>query len=313
MLEAAGLQAAPVLVSLTLPVDEEFPNPLQFNHVLVGIPVAGLGDVRAYSDAVSEGWLFFDPSAEEMTVGGLSSALQGRLGLVCTRTGGHLVRLPTLSPARTYRRGYEVNAHLMDDGSVTAEVWVTDQGYEAAYVSLLRARTPVEEQIEYWKRRIYPNAPALTVTNFQYAPDPDSGWVRFRVDMPGYATGTDSVRLLNLDFLHPAEPPELLPGDREHPVVMGSRHLTTGTITWRLPAGWGAAVERPSGNAVCKAGWLRYRLTPLRAGELKLEWEIELSGQTMEPSDYDRAVAFSREASNLRCLTVKLGRTGEGE
>lgn len=311
MLDAAGLSSAPVLASVTLPVDEDFPNPLQFNHVLVGVPVIGLGDLRVYSDAIAEGWLFFDSTGAEMALGGLPGALQGRTVLVCTSTGGHLISLPTISPARTYLREHRIDADLHDDGSVSADVTVIDRGYEAAYVSMLRACTPLEEQIESWKRRIYPNAPALAITNFQYVPDPDSGWVRFRVEMPGYATGIDSIALLKLDFLHPAVPPELTAGTRTHPVELGSRGITRSSIHWRLPPDWGQEIKGVAGTAVCEGGRLRYRLSPLAPGELRLQWEIEYTGVTMPPSDYSRALEFSREMSDLRSMTVLLRKKGD--
>jgi hypothetical protein len=313
MLTAIGLPSAPVLASSSLPVDEGFPNPLQFNHVLVGIPVVGLSEARVYADAIAEGWLFFDPTAQDTKLGGVPSPLQGKLALVCDASDGRLIRLPEHSPARTYRRSYQVEASLHVDGSVSADVRVIDRGYEAAYVSTERGRIPIERQIENWKRRIYPCAPAVTISNFQYAPEPDSGWVRFRVEMPGYATGSDSLRLLKLDFLHPAKPPDLLPGDRRHPIMMGQRALTDAEIRWHLPAEWSGSVTGLSGKAACEGGCLRYRLTSLKARDLRVQWEIQLTGQTMDPSEYDSAVRFSEKMSDLHCLTVLLRKVVSGE
>jgi hypothetical protein len=309
MLDAAGLASVPVLTSLTLDVDEEFPNPLQFNHVLVGIPVVGIGELRVYSDAIAEGWLFFDPTAADVSLGGLSSALQGKTALICTPSGAHLVRLPALTPARTHLREYEIEAHLQKDGSVIADVKVTDRGCEAAHISRFRAVTQLEEQIETWKRRIFPSAPTLVISNFQYFPDPDSGWVRFRVELPGYVTGSDSLGLLKMDFLHPAFPPDLVPGSRNHPVQTGSRGITRADILWHLPPQWRNELEDASEFVASEGGKLRYRLTPLSAGSLRLSWEIELSGEAADPSGYDRAVLFSEALSDLHSLTILLRKT----
>jgi hypothetical protein len=309
MLNAAGLTSAPVLASLTLPVDTAFPNPLQFNHVLIGIPVAGLGNLEAYSDAIADAWLFFDPATTDINLGGLSTVLQGKTVLVCAGSNGRLVRLPLIPTARSYLRNYEVEAYLADDGSVSADIKVSDHGHEAAGVSIRRAETPIREQIESWKQRIYPSAPALAISNFQYAPDLDSGWVRFHADMPAYAAGTDSVRLLKLDFLHAAVPPELGPGRRLHPIELGPRGFATASIRWHLPQHWLAEAGDDSGAVGCEGGRLRYSLTHDSGTELRLQWEIEITGQRMDSSGYGYATDFSEAMSNLHGLSILLRRT----
>jgi hypothetical protein len=69
MLSVARIASAPVLASLTQEIDQGFPNPLQFNHVIVGVPTAAFVHTGIFRDAVTEDWLFLDVSSPEVGLG----------------------------------------------------------------------------------------------------------------------------------------------------------------------------------------------------------------------------------------------------
>jgi len=135
MLKEAGISSEYVLVDTERGVVKpDVPSTL-FNHVILAIPLSKDTPPDAYrsvsTTASGERYLIFDPTDEYTPVGGLRSALQGSYGLLVTKSGGELIKLPVLAPD-TNRVDREGKFTLQADGSLTGTVTERLTGTHAA-------------------------------------------------------------------------------------------------------------------------------------------------------------------------------------
>jgi Domain of Unknown Function with PDB structure (DUF3857)/Transglutaminase-like superfamily len=131
MLGDAGFSSYYVLVhsdrGVVLP---KFPSALSFNHVIlaIGLPQSIVGtDLYATIDDPKLGrLLLFDPTEELTPLGYLPPTLQGGYGLVASKEGGELIKLPLLPPAtnRLLRQGkFSLDASGALSGQVEEIRW----------------------------------------------------------------------------------------------------------------------------------------------------------------------------------------------
>ncbi|MEM9554797.1 MAG: transglutaminase-like domain-containing protein [Acidobacteriota bacterium] len=148
LLRAVGIDALPVLARLddARPVDPSWPDALQFNHLIVAVPVDGPVPVETTpNDPVAGGFLFVDPT---QTLGGadyLHTLLHGSHGLIVRGDGGELVRLP-VQPQLDARR-LEIELTVDTDGQATGDAAIHLRG-DAAVPWLLRARNAPRAEVD---------------------------------------------------------------------------------------------------------------------------------------------------------------------
>jgi len=136
MLKEAGINSEYVLVDTELGVVKpDVPSTL-FNHAILAIelPKDISRDAFRSVSTTSSGtrYLIFDPTDEYTPVGELRTALQGSYGLLVTKSGGELIKLPVLAPD-TNRFDREGKFTLQADGSLTGTVTERLSGTHAAH------------------------------------------------------------------------------------------------------------------------------------------------------------------------------------
>ena len=136
MLKEAGIDSEYVLVDTELGVVKpDVPSTL-FNHAILAIelPKDVPRDAFRSVSTTSSGtrYLIFDPTDEYTPVGELRTALQGSYGLLVTKSGGELIKLPVLAPD-TNRFDREGKFTLQADGSLTGTVTERLSGTHAAH------------------------------------------------------------------------------------------------------------------------------------------------------------------------------------
>jgi len=129
LLRAAGIDADPVLVLLDREqrIDDQFPGPEQFNHLIVAVPTSELTP-RA-GDVTADGYLFLDPT---QTRGGLTwihPALQGQRALVVDGEQPGLVTLPVASAGEVKK--LEVRLTVGEAGDAVGEAELRLSGHGA--------------------------------------------------------------------------------------------------------------------------------------------------------------------------------------
>ncbi|MEM7049451.1 MAG: transglutaminase family protein [Acidobacteriota bacterium] len=142
MLRAVGIDAFPALVRARQDaVDEDFPSPTQFNHLILAVPARQLA--TASGDAVGGGYLFVDPT---QSMGGsrwLNPLLGGQLALVVGSSINDLVQIPVSAQAE--RRELEVNLTVDSSGDAVGELVLKLRGQAA--VELLSAGPPDQMRV----------------------------------------------------------------------------------------------------------------------------------------------------------------------
>jgi hypothetical protein len=136
MFKEIGLDSYLVLVnSQRGVVAGEFPSMLNFDHVIVAIPLpADLDAMGLFSKQEHERLgqlLYFDPTDEFTRLGYLPTNLQGSRGLLVTEQGGELVDLPLLPPA-VNRLLRTATMTLSTEGTLTGSVQEIYWGEPAA-------------------------------------------------------------------------------------------------------------------------------------------------------------------------------------
>ena len=135
MLKEAGIDSEYVLVdSERGVVKPDVPSTL-FNHAILAIDLPKDVSPNAYSSisttASGTRYLIFDPTDEYTPVGDLRTALQGSYGLLVTKSGGELIKMPVLLPD-TNRFDREGKFTLQADGSLSGTVTERFTGTHAA-------------------------------------------------------------------------------------------------------------------------------------------------------------------------------------
>ncbi len=169
MLKEAGIDSEYLLVdSERGVVKPDVPSTL-FNHAILAIPLPKDTPPDAYrsvsTTASGERYLIFDPTDEYTAVGGLSSALQGSYGLLVTKSGGELIKLPVLAPD-TNRVDREGKFALQADGSLTGTVTERLTGAHAAGWRTRLARQNESERAKELDHRLSATLKNVTVQQF---------------------------------------------------------------------------------------------------------------------------------------------------
>jgi hypothetical protein len=304
MLKAVEIPALPVLANTSYTVNPALPTPFQFNHCIIGIPLTNLPNVTSAATAGVEDWLFFDPTHPTHQLGELPTPLQGNFVLVAAANDAKLQRLPYQAP-QDYRRRYRADAVLSADGSLAAEVTITDFKNWAAESRYERSTTPKEKQIEAWRAVFSPTASSPMISNYQTGAQGDSAWVSFQLKGSRYLVETGSLKLLKVDFFHPSAPPELTAEQRHHPIWHGPPMQVETEIVWHLPPGRSAEVDVPALNSTCGAANLSNEIA-VQGNMLRFRTMMQQTGQLLPPEQYAAARQFSRDLSAVQGLTVVL-------
>jgi hypothetical protein len=338
MLAARGIPSVSVLANPGSGISEDLANPLQFSHVIVGIPTDSLPFDPGFPDATADGWLFYDPSVGDIPLGTLPWSMYGHQVLPCAEEGGRLVRLRLPEARELNHRSYHITGAIDEDGNLSADVEVIDRGYAALEVNRRRMRTSLAEQTSEWREIVLASAPAPLLSGYQHAPHPDSAWMRFQVEAPAYAAGSDSIMLLKLDFLHPALPPAIIDEGRTLPVYFGRRRLEDLKAEWQIPDGWiidaAASSDSPMGDPPSRglpsgdppsadsrsedslwadslstiAADLRYSVHVIDDRTVRLNWSARYTGEMADSRHFPEMRELSDALSALNSLTLVLRR-----
>jgi hypothetical protein len=304
LLQALNIPSVPVMANTGFAVQPALPTPFQFNHCIVGISVEHLPELAQVSTASSQGWLFFDPTDPSRRLGELPTPLQGGSVLLATPAASELYRLPHRAP-EDFRRRFRAEAYLNSDGSLTAEIAITDFKNWAAESRYLRQITPADKQIEEWRALLSQTVPNLALSNYQTGFRGDSSWVSFQLQGPRYLTQVGALHLLKADLFHAAEPAALTAKERHHPIWHGPARQIETEVVWHLPTGWKAEAPVAPLKSTCGVANLSCE-TILSGNTIKFVLVSQQSGRLLPPENYDAARKFSQDVSMVKGLTFIL-------
>jgi len=306
MLGAAGIRAVPVLCNSHYPVDPRVPNPFVFNHCIVGIPVEDSQVTAGIENAVVDGWLFFDPTDPATGIGHLPWNLQGNRVLIGGEADSVLVKLPYPKP-EDFRRVFTAWARLKPDGSISADVRVTNFGGAAAYSRYFASVRSEKDMTEGWTGTLSETVPSVVISDFSTGAGGDSAWTSFTIESGHYVQDAGNLVFLRPDIFQEAGLPVLTAEERHFPVWLGSARETVTDVTWTLPSGWTAEVDAPEADEECEAASISSRTTA-NGSSLRVTNVYRRNGLLIWPEDYESAKTFTRRLNQINGQVVMIQR-----
>jgi transglutaminase-like putative cysteine protease len=289
MLRAVGVEAYPALIHLGADdrIDDEFPSPFQFNHVVVAVAAAG---VAAPGDPVAGAFLFIDPTQEGRSIRWLHPAVQDQYALVVRSAGSALVRTP-LQPELEGGR-VETRLTLGSAGDARGETRFEVSGDAgAAFASAFAAQRP--EEIEAAVRQILGQVlPGAELSAVKWAfPDSEVPTIALsaRIRLAAFVQGSGASHVIGLPEMA-GTPASSVLQDRELPVVLTPKR---NRFTWHLeiPDGW--CPPKPEtvevGNAV---GSFRQSVSS-QGRVVEIGRDLEIRQRWIEPASFADLAALS--------------------
>lgn len=302
MLQALDIPSYSVMANTNKTVHPDLPTPFQFNHCIVAIPLAALSRADSSPGPIVNGCLLFDPTFEETSLWSLPLHLQGKNVLVLNPADTSLHRTPRPSSERNRRR-FTGNATLHPDGSLIAQLTITDYGAYADYTRYTLKKTDRAARVREWQELLGQSLEAPAISDYKSASDADSTWQVFTVKSKRAGTASGSNLLLKLDFFHPSESPELSKETRYHPVWFGGSEQVETAINWNLPRTWTVEEDAPGMNQSCAGAQLSFSVLQ-RDSSVRFASLYRQTGELMPVGDYQRARKFSEDLSNMNNLVV---------
>jgi hypothetical protein len=168
MLKAIGIPSYLVLINNTdrTYVQNNWPSPEQFNHMIVALSVSGdLSVPSMLNHPILGRLLFFDPTNAVTPVGDLPRSQQGSLALIAAGDKGDIVRMPMTPPGFNLVER-QIRGVLDESGALHASVRTIAHGQAAAADRAMRNSNPDEQFlhiIQQWVTRGSPGATASKI------------------------------------------------------------------------------------------------------------------------------------------------------
>lgn len=269
MLHEIGVEAYPVLVdSERGVVNPALPTPWTFNHMITAIRIpkdADMGALYATIDDPKLGpVLFFDPTSEMTPFGRLPGYEQDSYGLVVTRDGGEMVKMPILPPPLN-RLLRVAHLQLTPAGGLSGEVEEIRNGAEAASLRRELLEANREERVKYFEKFLseFLDRSRLTYASIDGLDKYDQSLVlHYKFEAADYAKPSGDLLLVRPRVLGSKAS---LIGDiaenkkRKYPVSYPSTSLQSDMIDIKLPTGYKVDELPPSANVT--APFAEYKST----------------------------------------------------
>jgi hypothetical protein len=306
LLHEAGIEAYPALIRLDPQdrVDREFPSPFQFNHMIVAVPVEGLGLDAGVP--VANGFLFLDATQREGGLEWLNPGVQDQEALVVKKGQALLVRTPILQATEATRLTVDLALAASGESTGSARLELTGEP-AAAFQELHSGGKPVE--LDRAIRKVFAGLlpPGVSLTGIRWQSTEGGApyvKVEVQVSLPALGAAAEAGAL----------PPIPMPGRNElpSPGLLESRTLPvvaspfSSRTTWRvtLPND-GCKPEGQDVNVGNDVGAFR-QTTSVQGKQLVVERQSELRRRWIEPAAFPalKEVALAESRANKRRLRL---------
>jgi len=306
MLEATGIPSVSVLANAGSYVDvnEDLPSPAEFDHVIVAVPLKALTGLPPMPNASAGGWLFFDPTYELLPLGQLPDYLQGSIVLPAAKEGSELIRLP-YSPPDKSRRKYDADIELMQDGSFTARVRITDFENRAFGSRQIKSNIPEKDRISSWLSFFSEIVPNIKLSEYKTGQDDETVWTAFTLKSEDYIQYAGPYILLKPDIFHAVRFPDLNEETREFPVWLGPARRIETDIAWTLPENWAVKIEGFPIHCAGDVADLEADMN-LSEGKLRYHLAVSLNGHRFPVERYTDAQTYIEKINHAESATLFL-------
>ena len=313
MLASIGVKSYITLVYSGDPtrVRPDFPSVLQFNHAILAIDTAATppGADGADLHDVRGGLVFFDPSDNATSPGGLPYYLQGSYALVVRGDSGELVQLPTAGE-ETNTLSREASLALDLGGTLAGSIREKLTGQIAARQSDL-AESPGSEGFgPDVAAEITRSVPGADVKPVPADPGSKGGGATdsaYYIRAPGFASVSGKIMVVKPLGLWSWRFPPFDETSRSEPVVFGMKSAQEDTVSIRFPPGM--RIDEYPRNAVFETGFGKFSLIyDVGDREITVHRRLVISQLAVKPSDYralSRFFADAQRASDAGIVLLK--------
>jgi Domain of Unknown Function with PDB structure (DUF3857)/Transglutaminase-like superfamily len=271
LLAEGGIQSNYVLINASRGVvAPDFPTMLEFNHVILAIPLlAPDGSEKLYAvedDPKLGNILFFDPTDPSTPMGYLPPSLQANYGLLVTADGGQLVKLPLIAPTLN-RLLRQAKLTLTPNGGIYGDVDELRWGYPADELRARLMSVPEVERAKYIERFIgtFIGGFSLESSQVENLDKPDRAlMLHYRFEAGDYAKTAGNLLLVRPRVMGSKSDDVMevtsgsTPKERIFPVVFPVASLESDVFEISLPPGYTVdelppAVSIESGTATYKS------------------------------------------------------------
>ncbi len=304
MLKVAGISSAAVLASIDMPVDTAVASPLQFDHCIVGIPRMELSNIPALPLATEGEWVFFDPTDPSIAFGRLPLPEYNSHMLIASRETSGLTHLSPL-PGTEFRRVYHTEAELASDGSLKADVTISDYGLFAAATSYSWATTPDSKELDNLRERFAPFLTNVKLSEYTTTVSNDSVVAHFKLAATNSLLKSGEVFVLKADIVHEDAKPILKAKERGRPISFGSPMVIETFVKWHLGKRWALSQGQPPSYDSCAAGVV---LSEVTVSDTTVEYHSRqsITGQPLDRTDYATAKQFERNLEMTRGMRLMI-------
>ncbi len=281
MLREVGIEAYPAIIRLADDerIDPDFPDPGQFNHVIVAVQA---GSIAEEGDPVAEGLLFVDPTDDTGSIRYLHPGVQDQDALVARGPASRLVRTP-VRPDLEARRltvdmtvsptGAEGEARLELTGSL---------GASFSRMIVAAKRQEVEDGVRMVLSALMPGSDLTQVLWSAGTTELPSASVSARVRFPALEREGGATPAVSLPSMTNSPAPSLLQ-DRSLPVVLEPGLYQ---VSWRVRLPEGSCPPKPDEQTVDnEVGTFRQSVSA-EGGVMRVERTLELRQRWIEPARF---------------------------
>jgi tetratricopeptide (TPR) repeat protein len=291
LLDAAGINAYPTLISATRELDPDVPSPAQFDHVITVVPQGN-------------GLLWLDTTPEVAPYGYLLSRLWDKQALVIpTGKAASLVTTPA-EPAAKALETFHIDAKLKDDGTLEGKIERSASGNDSEV--LLRnafRKVPMPQWKDLVQRISYASGFSGDVNDISASPPEKTdeafrfSYTYTRKDFPQWSErriGSPLPPLL-------AEAPENRPN---HPILLGTPGEMRSESKVELPHGYSPQLPAAVG---LKNDFADYRAAySVNQGVLRTERSLTIKMREVPVADYESYKKFAKAVGDDQNLYVAL-------
>ncbi len=296
MLAAAGVPSVAALTSVKSFVNPNLPNPYQFDHCIVGVPLNDSLEFTPHANVDGREWLFIDPTDYVTPVGALPPQLMGGTALIANQDDSTLIHLP-YTEANSWRRKNVVSAEIGADGSISAKITIIEYGAYAWNLGAIvenQSNSTIKRQ---WSDEVKLKAPKLEMSEFTCDCSPDSCVTSFLLVGKKYAMKAGEELICKVNPYEFVSPRELSANTRTHPIWFGPPSSTETIVTWMIPETAVVSLSIDSLSLESTPGKVKVSFVNLDSNSIEFRSYIEISGALLNADDYTEAQEFDATLS----------------
>ncbi|WP_404420363.1 DUF3857 domain-containing protein [Nibricoccus sp. IMCC34717] len=228
LLSEVGIESFPLYLHTerSAALDEATPSPRWFNHAIIAIALPEASDrftAASFEDGGTR-YVVFDPTDAYTRLGDLPRNIQGNRAFLNTKSGGHLVQIPELPAAVSFRSERTARLAVNAAGAATGESRIVKSGQLATLARSYFDESATAERLEKFTRiHLGERYQSAALANAKRADSPEDGryTLEFSATLPQYLQFLPGGKVIaRFDLFAKQNFPVLSEATRKDPVYL---------------------------------------------------------------------------------------------